>query len=204
MIATEGWVAALHQTESTFFSFFCDFFSVCQTAAEIYRQHHLRSHQPLFAIVCFVISTWNTHKGGTLWMINVKHYCKFVKANGLLSPLSQRPGFRSCRWALLWCPPLFHEGFVLHRRTFITRMHWGDWRKGFWDAGVAFFGYRPPLADTPLPQRPSCGFPEKYLKLPVLHTLESLLLQVRSIVCSHWKWFKFQSALVHNSVAHTG
>lgn len=186
------------------FLIFCDFFSVCQTAAEIYRQHHLRSHQPLFAIVCFVISTWNTHKRGTLWMINVKHYCKFVKANGLLSPLSQRPGFRSCRWALLWCLP------ALSWRLCVTPPHvyhqdaLRRLAKGLLRRRAAFFGYRPPLADTPLPQRPSCGFPEKYLKLSVLHTLESLLLQVRSIVCSYWKWFEFQSASAHNSVAHTG
>lgn len=50
-------------------------------------------------------------------------------------PLPQRSSFRGCRWALSLCLPLFHEGFVLHLRAFLTGMHRGDSQEGFWDLG---------------------------------------------------------------------
>lgn len=89
-------------------------------------------------------------------------------------PLSQLP-LQSCRWALLLCLPLFHGGFVLRLRTLIPGMHRADLRGGLLRRWAAFFSYRS-RSLTPLPQRPSCGFPKKHAKTDsVTHAWQSVI-----------------------------
>lgn len=114
-------------------------------------------------------------------MINAKHYCKFVKVNGPLSPVSAptselqvspRIVSAALSWRLRVTPPHVDP-----------RDAPGRFARGASEMLGSFLQLQILLADT-VATTPFMWLSEKYAKPTALRTLDSLLLQVRCIVCS--------------------
>lgn len=92
-------------------------------------------------------------------MINAKHYSKFVKVNGLLSPASKIQLQK-----LQVSSPFVSAALSRRRRVTPPHVYHRDAPLEIHESAWAVsFSYGTRLL-TPLPQHPSCGFPKKYPK----------------------------------------
>lgn len=138
-------------------------------------------------------------------MINAKHYCRFVKVNGPLSPVSAPTSelqvsplivSAALSWRLRVTPPRVGP-----------RDAPGSFARGLLRCWAAFFSSRS-RSLTPLPHCPSCGFPkntrnrQRYARLTVCY-YRCAALCVHAESGSSFNLPQCMTAL-HTQAAHPG